>query len=101
MTLGWTALIWLWLTLASAWVTHIVTDSHWPPVKWFRDEVRLRFGPTSGWFTWITCAWCIGVGLTAAVFAWAWWLMGIPYPLLQLTAALFVVGGLGMRFTDD
>ena len=83
------------LALASFRLQRIVTRDDWPPSEWFRGAVERRFGTESSWFTLVTCPWCFGFWVTAAVFAEHRFLDIVPVWAYAICAASAVVGLLG------
>lgn len=84
-------LLFFLLSLACYGIQRVITTDDWPPSEWFRQSVTTRFGRDSGWAIFFECSFCIGFWLSAAVFAWAWYLIDIPYPVIQLFASRAVV----------
>lgn len=88
------------LTLIAFRFTRLLTTDLWPPTKRFRELVEDRFGEESGWYVLITCPWCAGAYITAAVFVVDWWL-NLPVYLLAGVAATSLVGYLGTYDSRD
>lgn len=98
LSLGAMVALWVGLTLTLARVTRLVTDDHWPPSAMFRQYVKERTGVTSGWYTFITCPWCVSVWFAIPLYVWAWHLLA--YPLIAYVASTYVAGALGSRYAD-
>lgn len=95
-----TALALLVAALAAYRVSRLIIDDEWPPIVWFRRRVLDRFGKDSAWFTFISCYWCVGAYVSAAV---AW--VAFPSQSLRewaLTAAAIsaFVGVLGVLLDE-
>jgi len=73
----------------------------WDDVPWMRLLHRLRAvweHADDGWratlATFVVCAWCFGLAVTAVVWALTWGLAGMPVPGLVLPSAAVVTVGL-------
>jgi hypothetical protein len=82
----------LTVSLASVYLTYVVTKSEFPAILWTRAKVFQRWGNGSWQAYLATCAWCAAsyvAGLTVLVTAWT---VGLPVPVLVWLAAAGLAG---------
>lgn len=76
-----------------AW--RFIGEDEWPPSVWFREELERQAGADSAWVTWITCPWCLGAHISAAVVSITDHLVGLQLPVFQWLAVSCIVGLIG------
>jgi hypothetical protein len=68
----------------------VALDS-WPPVAWLREKVLERWGD-SPWAEGLTCAWCLGSIVVAALWTGLALIEDVRLPGLQALASMTLTG---------
>lgn len=78
------------LMALAAWrLTHLIVEDDFPPIRWARDRISAH-GPE--WLgDLVTCTWCAGVWVAAAVTATVDWQVGVRWPWLTFGAVAALV----------